>query len=122
MTYAPRLRGRRGNFYGITAKYRKDPAPFREDLAKVFALLADGKIDPMITRTFPLLEARKALEVLATGAVEGKIVLEASDDGPAHPFVAVNVSTASYMPGSNVANVSASCKYGSGAGSLRIAS
>ena len=117
-----RLRGRRGNFYGITAKYRKDPAPFREDLAKVFALLADGKIDPMITRTFPLLEARKALEVLATGAVEGKIVLEASDDGPAHPFVASNVSTTSYAPGSNVAIVSASCKYGSGAGSLRIAS
>jgi len=73
-----RLRGRRGSFYGITAKYRKDAAPFREDLAKVFALLGEGKIDPMIARTFPLLEARKALALLATGSVEGKIVLEAS--------------------------------------------
>ena len=31
----------------------------------------------MITRTFPLLEAPRALELLAGGTVEGKIVLEA---------------------------------------------
>jgi NADPH2:quinone reductase len=117
-----RLRGRHGSFYGITAKYRKDAAPFREDLAKVFALLAEGKIDPMIAQTFPLLEARKALELLAAGGVAGKVVLEAPTDGPAHLFVASNASATSYMPGSNVAIVSASCKYGSGAGSRRIAS
>jgi NADPH:quinone reductase-like Zn-dependent oxidoreductase len=73
-----RLRGRCGSFYGITSLYRKDPVPFREDLARVFALLAEKKIDPMIARTFSLLEARKALELLATGSVEGKIVLEAA--------------------------------------------
>jgi NADPH:quinone reductase len=73
-----RLRGRRGSFYGITALYRRDPKPFREDLAKIFSLLAEKKIDPMVVKTFPLLEARKALELLAGGAVEGKIVLEAS--------------------------------------------
>jgi hypothetical protein len=39
-------------------------------------LLSDKRIDPMIAATFPLLEARKALELLATGTVEGKIVLE----------------------------------------------
>jgi NADPH:quinone reductase len=70
-----RLRGRRGRFYGITMLYRKDPRPLREDLAKIFALLADKKIDPLIKRTFPLLDARKALELLAAGSVEGKIVL-----------------------------------------------
>ena len=70
-----RLRGRHGKFYGITMLYRKDPRPFREDLPKIFALLADKKIDPMVTRTFPLLEARQALELLAAGSVEGKIVL-----------------------------------------------
>jgi NADPH:quinone reductase len=69
------LRGRKGKFYGITMLYRKDPKPLREDLAKIFALLADKKVDPLITRTFPLLEARQALELLATGVVEGKIVL-----------------------------------------------
>ena len=37
--------------------------------------LAEKKIDPLITHTFPLLEARKALELLATGSVGGKIVL-----------------------------------------------
>ena len=70
-----RLRGRRGTFYGITALYRKDPKPLREDLPKIFALLAEKKIDPLVTRTFALLEARQAIECLATGSVEGKIVL-----------------------------------------------
>jgi NADPH2:quinone reductase len=71
-----RLRGRRGSFYGITALYRKDPKPFREDLAKIFSLLTEKKIDPLVAKTFPLLEARKALELLAAGGVEGKVVLE----------------------------------------------
>jgi len=70
-----RLRGRRGTFYGITALYRKDPQPLREDLPKIFSLLAEKKIDPLVNRTFPLLEARQALELLAAGSVEGKIVL-----------------------------------------------
>jgi NADPH:quinone reductase len=33
-------RGRRGKFYGITLLYRKDPVPFRDDLPKIFALIA----------------------------------------------------------------------------------
>jgi NADPH:quinone reductase len=70
-----RLRGRRGAFYGITALYRKDPKPLREDLPKIFALLAEEKIDPLATHTFALPEARQAIELLATGSVEGKIVL-----------------------------------------------
>ena len=56
-----RLRGRHGRFYGITMLYRKDPKPLREDLSKVFSLLADKKIDPLVTETFPLLDAAKAL-------------------------------------------------------------
>jgi NADPH2:quinone reductase len=70
-----RLRGRRGTFYGITLLYRKDPKPLREDLPKIFALIADKKIDPIVSVTFPLRDARKAIELLATGSVEGKIVL-----------------------------------------------
>jgi NADPH:quinone reductase len=70
------LRGRRGKFYGITQIYRKDHGPLREDLPKIFALLMEKKIDPLITRTFPLLEAKNAMEFLLTGSVEGKIVLE----------------------------------------------
>jgi NADPH:quinone reductase-like Zn-dependent oxidoreductase len=72
-----RLRGRRGSFYGISALYQKDPKPLREDLPRIFALLAESKIDPRIAKTFPLLEARDALALLASGSVEGKIVLVA---------------------------------------------
>ena len=49
--------------------------PLREDLPKIFAFLAAKKVDPLVSRTFPLLDARSALEFLATGSVEGKIVL-----------------------------------------------
>jgi NADPH:quinone reductase-like Zn-dependent oxidoreductase len=70
-----RLRGRRGSFYGISALYRKDPKPFREDLPKIFALLAEKKIDPLVSQTFALLEARQAIELLAAGSVEGKVIL-----------------------------------------------
>ncbi len=70
-----RLRGRIGKFYGITMLYRKDPRPLGEDLPKIFALLAEKKIDPMITHVLPLLDARRALEMMAADSVEGKIVL-----------------------------------------------
>lgn len=70
-----RLRRRVGTFYGITMLYRKDPRPLREDLPKIFALLAAKKIDPLVQTTFPLVEARQAIELLASGSVEGKIVL-----------------------------------------------
>ncbi len=72
-----RLRGRRGAFYGITMQYRRDPQPFREDLPKIFALLAERRVDPLITERLPVLDARTALEHLASGNVQGKIVLEA---------------------------------------------
>jgi NADPH:quinone reductase-like Zn-dependent oxidoreductase len=72
-----RLRGRRGDFYGISALYRKNPSLLREDLPKIFALVAEKKIDPLITHTLPLLDARRAVELLASGSVEGKIVLAA---------------------------------------------
>jgi NADPH:quinone reductase-like Zn-dependent oxidoreductase len=70
-----RLRRRVGRFYGITMLYRKDPRQLREDLPEIFALLAAKKIDPLIQTTFPLVEARQAIELLASGSVEGKIVL-----------------------------------------------
>ena len=63
------------NSYGITALYRKDPQPLREDLPKIFALLSETKIDPLVNRTVTLLEGKQAIEFLATGSVEGKIVL-----------------------------------------------
>ncbi len=55
--------------------YRKDPRPFREDLRKLFDLLAQKKISPRIAEKLPLLDARKANERLEAGGIEGKIVL-----------------------------------------------
>ena len=55
--------------------YRKDAKPFHEDLPKIFALVAQKQISPVIAATFPLWEAKRAIELLATGTVEGKIVL-----------------------------------------------
>lgn len=63
------------NFYGITTLYRKNPTPFREDLAKLFQLLSEGKIKPVIAQKLPLLEARRANEILEKGQLSGKIVL-----------------------------------------------
>jgi NADPH2:quinone reductase len=73
-----RLRGRRGVFYGITVLYRKDPKPLREDLPKIFALIEDGRIDPLIDVVLPLSSAREAMERLAAGTGAGKIVLKVS--------------------------------------------
>src|SRR3954471_8885819 len=70
-----RLWRRRGAFYGITMLYRKNPRPLREDLPKIFALIADKKLDPLVSATMPLAEARRAMEMLGGGTVEGKIVL-----------------------------------------------
>jgi NADPH2:quinone reductase len=69
------LRGRRGKFYGITLLYRKNAKPFHEDLPKILALVAHKEISPVISATFPLREAKRAIELLATGTAEGKIVL-----------------------------------------------
>jgi NADPH2:quinone reductase len=75
-----RWRGRRGSFYGITMQYRRNPQPFREDLPKLFDLLAQGKIAPRIAQTLPLLEARQANERLEAGGIEGKLVLVAPSE------------------------------------------
>lgn len=72
-----RLRGRRGSFYGITMRYRKDPRPLLEDLPVLIGLLAAGKIKPRIAERLPLLEARRANERLEAGGIEGKLVLMA---------------------------------------------
>ena len=70
-----RLSGRHGAFYGISTLYRKGPKFVHEDLPKIFALVADKRIEPLVAQTYPLLDAKRAIELLATGAVEGKIVL-----------------------------------------------
>jgi len=76
-----RLAGRRSTFYGITQLYRKDPRPFREDMAKLLGLLQQRKIQPKIAARLPLLAGVEAQKMLMEGGVAGKIVLLRDDTG-----------------------------------------
>ena len=48
---------------------------FKEDWSTLFNLLGEGKINPIIAAKYPILEARKANEMLESGGVVGNIVL-----------------------------------------------
>jgi NADPH2:quinone reductase len=61
--------------YSIQTLKRLKPEYFREDLIALFDLLQQKKIKPLIAQRFPLVEARRAQELLAKGGVTGKIVL-----------------------------------------------
>ena len=68
------LTGKRGRFYAITMRYRRDPRPFREDLTTLFGMLQQGRIAPLIAARLPLLDARTAGAMLESGGLRGKIV------------------------------------------------
>jgi NADPH:quinone reductase-like Zn-dependent oxidoreductase len=65
-------------FYSIGAMRRKHPEWFREDLAALFAMLAEGRIKPVIAEELPLAEVRQAHERVEAGQVAGKLVLRVS--------------------------------------------
>jgi len=71
--------GKKAEFYGISALYARDKKPFMQDLPLLFNLLAEGKIKPLITAQLPLLEARRANELLESGQMTGNIVLLAPE-------------------------------------------
>lgn len=52
---------------------------FKEDWRSLFSLLAEGKLNPIISAKFPILEARKANELLESGKVTGNVVLVAPE-------------------------------------------
>ena len=56
-------------------------------LAELAALVADGRLDPHVTETFDLQDAREALARVETGRAEGKIALrvETSRRGDSNP-------------------------------------
>jgi NADPH:quinone reductase-like Zn-dependent oxidoreductase len=61
---------------GLALFYRK---PFLEDWAILFRLLREGKIQPVISGRFPLLEAAQANALLEGRQVVGNLVLVAPD-------------------------------------------
>lgn len=48
---------------------------FKEDWAHLFKLLEEGRITPLVARTFPILEGAEASRLLESGQVAGNIVL-----------------------------------------------
>jgi NADPH2:quinone reductase len=67
--------GRRVVPYSIQTLKRLRPKVFRDDLSALFDLLKQHRIKPLIAQRLPLVEARKAHELLGSGSVTGKIVL-----------------------------------------------
>jgi len=72
--------------YSIQTLKRWRPEWFRKDLITLLDLLKEQKLKPLIAQRLPLVEARKAHELLARGGVTGKIVLV--NGGSAAPRVA----------------------------------
>jgi len=70
--------GRSAKYYSTGAS-RINRAIFLEDWATLFSLLESEKIKPIIMKRFPILEARKANELLESGDVIGNIVLLAPE-------------------------------------------
>jgi NADPH:quinone reductase-like Zn-dependent oxidoreductase len=66
--------GRRLRLYG-TNTWRYDRRPLLRDWRALFTLLAEGRISPVIARTFPLNEASAANALLESGTVIGNLVL-----------------------------------------------
>ncbi len=63
--------GKKSKIYAI--KYN---SWFRDDLGQLFALLKEGKINPVIDRVLPLEKAAEAHVLLDKAAIKGKIVLQ----------------------------------------------
>lgn len=57
-----------------------DVEPKSEELAEIAKLIDDGKIKVIVSQIFPLSEAVKAQEQVATGHTRGKIVLKIADE------------------------------------------
>lgn len=59
--------------------HRVDQRILAEDWSALFELLEEGKIRPIIAKTFPILEAAQANELLESGQVTGNVVLLAPE-------------------------------------------
>lgn len=71
--------GRSTAFYLITALRQKHADWFSEDLTKLFDLLAQNKIKPIIAACMPLAEVKRAHELVEQAEVQGKIVLTVAE-------------------------------------------
>ncbi len=71
--------GRTVKMYGASGFMPFNRKPFLEDWAVLFRMLQEGKIRPVISGEFPLLEAARANALLESGQVVGNLVLVAPE-------------------------------------------
>ncbi len=62
--------------YGIWVYANAHPEWFREDLAQLITWLDEGKLQPMISKRYPLAETERAHERVSRSDLPGKVVLE----------------------------------------------
>ncbi len=67
--------GKKAYFWDVVAAAGKNLAQYRRDLAAVFELLDEGRINPEIGALMPLKDAPKAQQMLLDYKVRGKVVL-----------------------------------------------
>jgi NADPH:quinone reductase len=67
--------GKRARFYSVNAMRARHPTWFKEDLERLFGLLATGAIRPRVTDRIPFDEVPEAHRRLEVGGLEGKLVL-----------------------------------------------
>ena len=67
--------GKRARFYSINVMRARHPAWFREDLERLFGLLATGAIRPRVAERISFDEVAEAHRRLEAGGLEGKLVL-----------------------------------------------
>ena len=67
--------GKRARFYSINVMRARHPAWFREDLERLFGLLATRAIQPRVAERISFDEVAEAHRRLEAGGLEGKLVL-----------------------------------------------
>jgi NADPH:quinone reductase-like Zn-dependent oxidoreductase len=67
--------GRRGRFYSINVMRAQHPGWFREDLERLFGLLATGAIQPRVAERLSFEDVAQAHRRLEAGGLTGKLVL-----------------------------------------------
>jgi NADPH:quinone reductase-like Zn-dependent oxidoreductase len=67
--------GKRARFYSVNAMRARHPAWFKEDLERLFDLLATGAIRPRVAERISFDEVAEAHRRLEAGGLDGKLVL-----------------------------------------------
>jgi NADPH:quinone reductase-like Zn-dependent oxidoreductase len=67
--------GKHAGWYNVKTLRDARPEQFREDLSKLFELLGQRQVQPVVAERFPLREAARANELLENAQVQGKLVL-----------------------------------------------